>query len=51
MFEIEVKIQTVKIAQQLQQETEDYDKEIMETRLTAVANTVKEVMKKAKAQN
>ena len=48
---LQVKNQTVKIAQQLQQQTEEHDKEIMEIRLTAVANTVKETVKKSKAQN
>jgi len=47
----EVKNQTVKIAQQMQQRTEDHDKEIMETRFTVVAYNLKETAKKGKAQN
>jgi len=36
---------------QLQQRTEDYATEIMITRVTAVADILKETVKKAKAQN
>jgi len=38
----EIKNQTVRIARKLRQRTGDHDKEIMETRLTAGANTNEE---------